>query len=107
MPVVRVEFNDTIVSNADAQFLCEAAQKIVANVTGIADVFVYGNSSQIKVKVAPIEVWVEMSDYKIADAEELTNRLKTEFHDWKDETQYPHPINLTLIPMSWKVEIDV
>jgi len=107
MPVIRVEFDNTVVDEASARALCEAAQKVVSEATGIADVFVYGNSSQIKIKVAPIEIWVEMSDFKITDETALTAELKAQLHAWKAESQYPHPINLTLIPMHWKVEIDI
>ncbi len=107
MPVIRVEYDDAIVEESDARAVCEATQKIVSQITGIADVFVYGNSSQIKVMVAPIEIWVEMSNFKISDADELIKEIKNKLHDWKTEVRYPHPVNLTLIPMDWKIEIDV
>jgi len=107
MPVVRVEYNDAVVNESDANIVCKAAQAVVSEVTGIADVFVYGNSSHIKVKVAPIEIWVEMSDFKISDEDGLIKELKNKFHAWKIESKFSHPINLTLIPMHWKVEIGI
>jgi hypothetical protein len=68
---------------------------------------VYANSSQIKVKIAPIEIWVQMSEWKIKDLDELMNQIKTKLSDWKKETQFQHPINLSIVPMKWKVEIDI
>lgn len=107
MPVVRIEYDDVIVSEADARAVCEAAQKVISESTGIADVFVYGNSSQIKVNVAPIEIWVEVSDSKISDADVLTKELREKLNNWKVKTNFSHPLNLTLIPMHWKVEIGI
>jgi hypothetical protein len=107
MPVIRVEYDDAVVSQTQAHTLCEAAQKIVSKTTGSTDVFVYGNSSQIKIKIAPIEIWVEMTERKIPNEDALIGELKARFHSWKTEVKYPHPINLTLMPMHWKVEIDI
>ena len=107
MPVIKVEYDDAIVSEPDARLVCEAVQKIVSEITAIEDVFVYGNSSPIKIKVAPIEIWVEMSDHKIADQDELIKSFADKLHAWKEEASYSHPINLTLVPMHWKLKIDV
>ena len=107
MPLIRVEYDDSKVSKDEATILSEAIQKIVSDVTQIDDVFVYGNSAQIKIKVAPIEIFVEMSDYKIKDLDELTNSIKEALSKWKAENNYLHPINLSLIPMHWKVEVNI
>jgi TPP-dependent trihydroxycyclohexane-1,2-dione (THcHDO) dehydratase len=107
MPMIRMEFDSEKVSEQEALTLSNAAQKVVADVTGIKDVFVYANSSQIKVKVAPIEIFVEMSAHKIADADKLIDEIKAALSAWKKESGFKHPINLTLIPMQWKVEIDI
>ena len=47
--------------------LADAVQKIVSDATRIEDVFVYGNSAHIKLKVAPIEIFIRMSADKIPD----------------------------------------
>lgn len=87
--------------------LSEAIQKIVSETTGIEDVFVYGNSSQIKLKIAPIEIFVEMSAHKIKDSDALIADLKSRLAAWKKEENFSQPINLTLIPMQWKVEVGI
>lgn len=107
MPVIRVEYDNAVVDEAEAQAFCEAAQKVVVEATGIKEVFVYGNSSHIKVKIAPIEVWVEMSSHKITDAEALAKELRLGLEAWKKQVDFPHLINLTLIPMQWKLELDI
>lgn len=107
MPLIRIEFDNTKVSEEEALTLSKAAQTLVSSVTGIEDVFVYTNSSQIKIKVAPLEVFVEMSANKITNIEELTAKMKSALSAWKKDSGFKHPINLTLVPMNWKVEIDI
>ncbi len=82
-------------------------QKVVSEATGIADVFVYANSAKIKVQIAPIEIFVEMSAPKIMDADALIGEIKKKLSEWKAANNFTHPINLTLIPMNWKVEIGI
>lgn len=107
MPLINLEFDDVIVSKEEAWELSEAIQKIVSKATNIEDVFVYGNSAKIKVKIAPIEIFIRMTDHKIEDEKELINQVKLELSQWKKETNFPHPINLTLIPMKWNIEIGI
>ena len=107
MPVIRLEYDDAVVSEEEARAICDAAQKVVSDATGIKEVFVYGNSSHIKVKIAPIEIWVEMSDHKITDAAALAKSFREGLSAWKNQVNFPHLINLTLIPMHWKLELDI
>lgn len=87
--------------------LSNATQKIVSEITGIEDTFVYANSPHIKVKVAPIEIYVQISAHKINDVEKLLQDIKTRLSGWKRETDFKYPINLTLMPMQWRFEVDI
>lgn len=107
MPLIKLEFDDTKVPTEKIQALSEAVRKIVSETTEIEDVFVYGNSAQIKVQIAPIEIFVEMSAHKIADADALIKDIKSRISIWKQENNFEYPINLTLIPMQWKIEINI
>lgn len=107
MPLIRLEYDDAKVSDSDVEALSKAVRDIVSSVTDIADVFVYANTAKIKVHIAPIEVFVEMTAKKIADVDQLMTQLKDEVSKWKQSVDFTHPINLTLIPMNWKVEIDI
>jgi hypothetical protein len=107
MPIIKIQFDDGKVKEDDIVQLSHAIQKIVVETTGIEDVFVYGNSSQIKINIAPIEIFIEMSDHKIKDEDVLITDIKGKLSTWKKENNYSHPINLTLIPMHWKVEVGI
>lgn len=107
MPLIRIEFDNSKVAQSEIEQLCSAIQKIVSEATEITDVFVYANSSQIKVQVAPVEIFIEMTATKISDPKNLTNSIKEKLSDWKDESKFQQPINLTLIPMNWVVEIGI
>ena len=58
MPVIRIDYDDEKLDKDAILTLSNAIQKIVSETTKIEDVFVYANSSQIKVKVAPIEIFI-------------------------------------------------
>lgn len=107
MPMITIEYDDAVVSESEVQSLSVASQEIVSNVTEIEDVFVYANTAKIKVKVAPIEIFINMSAHKIDDPAVLTETIKNRLSDWKRSQDFKQPINLTLIPMQWHIEIGI
>lgn len=107
MPVINIKFDDNVVSNEEILILSNSIQRIVSKTTGIEDVFVYADSPKIKVKIAPIEVFIEMSAHKIKDKDKLILEIKNRLSDWKKESDFNQPINLSLIPMDWKIEIGI
>ena len=107
MPTIRIDFDGDKVKSNDILALSNAVQKIVSDATKIEDVFVYANSSQIKVKVAPIELYVQMSESKIKNLDKLFDKIKSDISQWKKQNKFSQPINFTLIPMKWKFEIDI
>lgn len=107
MPIIRIDFDSQKIADIDAKNLSEAVQRIVSEETEIKDVFVYANSPKISYKIAPVEIFIEMSAQKITDADELIQKIKGRISDWKKENNFQQPINLTLIPMHWKIEVDI
>ena len=73
----------------------------------IEDVFVYANSAHIKLKIAPIEIFVSVSAHKIKDIDALLEDFKNQLSEWKSANTFPYPINLTISPMQWKFEIGI
>ena len=107
MPIIRIDYDNEQIGNEDIIRVSHSIRDIVADVTKIEDVFVYGNSSEIKIKVAPVEIFVEMSAYKIENLEELTAKIVARLSEWKKENNFTIPLNFTLIPMPWKVEVEI
>lgn len=107
MPMIKIEYDDSKLTEDEAKSISSATQKIVTKITGVEDVFVYANTAKIKIQVAPIEIFVEMSEFKIKDLEDLTSKIKQELITWKEGSGFKQPINLTVIPMHWKVEIGI
>ena len=107
MPVIHIEYDDAAIHDDQVELLSHAVRDIVAEETQIDDVFVYANTARIKVKVAPIEIFVAMSDHKISDIDDLVSRLRRRIHDWKVKVNFPYMINLTFTPMPWKIELGI
>lgn len=107
MPMIHIEYDNEKVSKEEIIKLSNAIQKIVSEKTNIEDVFVYGNSSELKIKIAPIEIFVRMSEHKVNNLEKLFNEIKSSLSQWKKENSFEKPINLTIIPMKWKFEVNI
>jgi molybdopterin synthase catalytic subunit len=107
MPIIRIDYDNEQIGSDEIRKVSSAIRDIVSEVTGIEDVFVYGNSSEIKIKVAPVEIFVEMSAHKIKDIDGLMEDLKSRLSAWKKETGIETPLNLSIIPMPWKIEIAI
>ncbi len=105
--MIHIEYDNEIVDKKGITVLSNAIQSIVAEVTNVEDVFVYGNSAEIKVKIAPIEIFIRMSSNKISNPDELIAQIKERLMLWKKESSFSHLINLTLIPMNWEVAIGI
>lgn len=107
MPTIRIDYDDMKIGDEKVFELSNAVQKIVSEITGIKDTFVYAQSPKIKVKVAPLEIYIQMSASKITNVDELFGKIQVQLSAWKKDSGFQYPINLTLIPMQWKFEIDI
>lgn len=105
MPIIRIDYDDDHITSDQARVLSEAIKTIVSEATHIEDVFVYANSAHIKINIAPVEIFIEMSEHKIVDEDALMHTIKTKLRERKTSTKCEYPINLTLIPMKWNIEI--
>lgn len=107
MPIIRIDFDGDTVSDNEIEALGAGAIEIMQRLTGIESCFVYANSAQIRMNIAPIEVFIEFSASKIEDRDALFEDIKTELASWREKTGFAQPINLTLKPMDWKFEVNV
>ena len=106
-PLINIEYDNEHASEKQMRELSEYVRNVVAEKTKIKDVFVYTNTAKIKVQIAPVEIFVRMTASKIEDRKTLVAAIKEKLLEWKEETSFPHPINLTLIPMDWNIEIGI
>ncbi|OGZ11484.1 MAG: hypothetical protein A3D67_03745 [Candidatus Lloydbacteria bacterium RIFCSPHIGHO2_02_FULL_51_22] len=107
MPMINIKFDDRKIQDKKIIELSNAVIKIVQDATNIPEVFVYADSPRIKIGVAPIEIFVEMSASKVPDKEELFEEIKNKLSDWKKINGFEYPITITLTPMNWKFEVGI
>ena len=107
MPMITIKFDDQKVKDDEVVALSKATIKIVQEATKIPEVFVYADSPKIRIGVAPIEVFVEMSASKVTNREELFQAIKIPLSQWKNLNNFKHPITITLTPVDWKLEVDI
>jgi len=70
-------------------------------------VFVYANTAEIKLNIDPIEIFIEMSAKINDDFPNLMQDIKNDLKEWKLKHNFSTPINLTIIPMQWQIEIAI
>ena|ERR1041385_6465496 len=107
MPMITIKYDDAKVGDDQITALAKAIRIIVSEATKIKEVFVYADSPKVRVEVAPIEVFIEMSAGKIKNREELFQEIKHKLSDWKKANSFEYPITLTLTPMDWSFEVGI
>lgn len=107
MPIIRIDYDNQAVNEKDIEQLSHGIQKIISEKTEIKEVFVYVNQNELVLNVDPIEVFVEMSANIMEKRKDLMAQIKVDLKTWKDKNSFSTPINLTLIPMTWEIEIGI
>lgn len=107
MPIIRIDYDNNKIQKTDVETMSEAIRLIVSKHTDIAEVFVYANASEIILKADPIEIFVEMSAPIMEKRPDLMAKVKADIQAWKKENDFTLPLNLTLIPMTWEMEIGI
>ncbi|MDP3964916.1 MAG: hypothetical protein Q8Q20_04675 [bacterium] len=107
MPIVRIDYDNKLVKQDEVEKLARAVKAVVADSTGIPEVYVYADCHDVTIDIAPIEIFVEMSREKILDLDELFTATRNKLSKWKQKNNFEHPISLTIIPMNWKFEVGI
>lgn len=105
--MINIKFDDKVISDEKIAELSSALMQIVQEATGIPEVFAYADSPRIKINVAPVEVFIEMSISKVPDKNILFDTIKTKLLGWKKTSGFSCPITITLTPVDWKFEVGI
>ncbi|KKQ87321.1 MAG: hypothetical protein UT09_C0017G0008 [Parcubacteria group bacterium GW2011_GWF2_38_8] len=105
--MINVKYDDSKVKEEEIILLSNALKNIVSNATSIKEVFVYADSPRIKINVAPIEVFVEISTSKVQNKEKLFQEIRNQLLDWKKKNSFAYPVTITLTPVNWKFEVGI
>ena len=105
--MINIEYNKKKVEDKEIEILSVAIQGIVSKITDIKDVFVYANYAHIEVNSAPIEIFVRMTVELVPDKASFLKQCKEHLLEWKKSNNFSQPINLTVIPMDWKFEVNI
>jgi hypothetical protein len=110
MPTIQILFDDSVVSEEQVLQLGNALRDIALGADNLHDVsfaFAYGESPKIKIGLAPLEVYIKITRWKITDEKALSAEFREKLTAWKQEVHYPHPVNILLMPMDWLIEDNI
>lgn len=105
--MITIEYDDQVISQNEVKILAEDTRHIVIEETDIKDVFVYANSAQIKIAVAPIEIFIQAKPNKLPDPDATTERIATRLGEWKQANHFSHKLNVTVIPADWHLKLGI
>jgi hypothetical protein len=109
MPIIRVEYDPDKISAEEITELSQAAVEFTREVTGIPETYAWVNASDIRIDIDPVDIIVEISAHKVPDGDpkKLSGPIADKIRQWKAEHQFTQPINLTVTPVNWALEIGI
>jgi hypothetical protein len=109
MPVIRVEYDPDKITTEQITRLATDVVEFTKEITGIPEVFAWVNAAQIRIGIDPVEIMIEISAHKVpdGDATKLSKPIAAKLKQWKADNNFTLPINLTIIPMQWQLEIGI
>ena len=106
MSTIQILFDDSQVTNEEAEKLGVALRDIALNAENSHDVsfaFAFAESPKIKIGLAPFEVYIKVTRWKIDDEKKLLTEITEKLTKWKAENDFNHPVNILLMPMDWLI----
>ena len=108
MPMIHIEYDPAKVTKEQAKQLAEDMVKFTQKATGLPDVYGWANASQIRTAVDPVEILVELSAHLVPEGPKaLSQPLAANLKQWKVDHNFELPLNLTVVPMNWALEIGI
>jgi hypothetical protein len=105
--MVRIICDAEVVAAQEAKDLAEGLQKLIVQVIQEDDVFVYVEQPALIVAADPIEIFVQVNQQDVADPAELTERIASELAAWSEQTNFPHKVNLNVVPVNWHFKVGI
>lgn len=109
MPVIRIEYDSDKITAEQITRLATDVVEFTKKVTGIAEVYAWVNASQIRINIDPVDIFVEISAHKVpgSDPKNLSQPIAAKIRQWKQDNAFDYPINLTVTPVPWALEIGI
>lgn len=110
MPVVRIDYEKTV-SEEEIKSLAEALRPIVADAGNlpVEDVCVFAQPNYLTIGAAPIEIYVQAGPGAIPDGdkEKMVKKIATEMRLVKEDKKLTTLLNISVVQMDWKFELEV
>ncbi len=109
MPIIRIEYDPDKISAEQITHLALEVVSYTREVTGIPETYAWANASQIRIDIDPVDIFIELSAHKVpdGDASKLSKPIAAKIKQWKADHNFHHPINLTVTPVNWQLEIGI
>lgn len=111
MPIVRIDYEKTQVTEEEIHAIVAAVQGFAADVTGYEpkDISVFASENQITANAAPLELYIHATfpDVTESEMESMLENLASHIATFKKEHAITIPFNLSVVKMQWKFKLEV
>ena len=111
MPIVRIDYEKTKLSQEQARTVANVIQGMAAQVTGYepSEISVFASENQITINAAPIEIYIyaTFTDVTPEKMESMHEQLAELIVPFKKEQGIEIPFNLSIVKMNWKFKLEV
>ncbi len=111
MPIVRIDYEKTKLSQEEIQKVVQAIQEFAAQVTGydLSEISVFASENQITINAAPIEIYIYATFPTSSehDMEAMLAKLRELILPFKEKNNITIPFNLSVAKMNWKFQLEV
>ena len=106
--LIYIDYNKSMISVDQIERYARGIEKVVSETTKIEDhTPTYVRATDFTLNAAPIEIFLQVSPKFLTDEEELMLNLRYALGVWKEQANIHHPINITLMPMTWRFELNI
>ena len=105
MPTIQMLYDDSVISEKEIKELGLFLRELCLNSKNlnVKASFAYAENPKIKVNLFPIEIYIKITRSKILNQGALLKEIENGLRHWKVSKEFPHPINILLMPMDWEI----
>lgn len=106
--LLYIDYDSSIISIEDIKRYATEIEKIISETTEIEEhTPTYVRTTDFSLNAAPIEIFLQVSLKFLTDEDKLLCSLRDALSVRKNKENITHNINLTLMPMTWKFELNI
>ena len=111
MPIIKIDYDKKKIRSEDVHKLAVELQKIAGDAMGLplSRFSVYATANDLAINAAPVEIYIQAGAQVVSkgSAGKYLKTIIKHVKDFKKANRITTPLNISLIRMDWKYELEV